>query len=108
MTVNDYAGSLLTAWANWRGIKLERCSRYDRAIARRLCAQGTPLVIALAAIQLAAARLESREQRLPPLPPPRSLAYLLPVIEELRNVDPGYLAYLSYRLVSRPNFSGFE
>ena len=49
------------------------------------------------ALLLALNRREARAPDLPPLPPIRSLAYFLPIIEELRlnPPEPGYLTYFA-------------
>ena len=106
MTVADYSRRLLTAWDRVRAVEPGTCRpRYDRAIARHLWTEGTPLATAIAAMRLANSRLQDRPRHLPPLPPPRSLAYILPILDELREADPAYLAYL---LGDCPDLSGFE
>jgi hypothetical protein len=71
----------------------------DRRIAGQLFDQGIPASTVQTAILLALARRTARQPGLPPLPRIRSLAYFLPVIEELRlnPPDPGYLGYLLSR-----------
>ena len=106
MTVVDYTRRLLTAWDRVRGVDTgARRPRYDRVLAHHLWVEGTPLATAIAAMRLASSRLQDRPRHLPPLPPPRSLAYILPVLEELRDADPAYLAYL---LGDCPDLSAFE
>jgi len=102
----DYTRRLLTAWDRVRGVAPRPCRpRYDRAIARHLWTEGTPLATVIAAMRLASSRLEARPVHLPPLPPPRSLAYILPILDELREADPTYLAYLRGDC---PDLSAFE
>lgn len=76
-----------------------RPSPADRRLAAQLCDQAIPLELVEAAFLLAIARRNDRAPQAPPLPPIRSLAYFLPVIEELRTGPPdsGYLLYLRSR-----------
>lgn len=76
-----------------------RPSAADRRLAAQLCDQAIPFDIIEAALLLATARRNARDPQAPPLPPIRSLAYFLPVIEELRLCppDPHYLRYLRSR-----------
>lgn len=71
----------------------------DRWIAGQLFDQGIPVSTVQTAILLALARRTARQPGLPPLPRIRSLAYFVPVIEELRlnPPGPGYLQYLLSR-----------
>ena len=96
MNASDYSHTVLGAFAHWRRMHPDRCTRYDRLVARRLYDQATPLELVLAAILLAETRLANREAP-SPLPAPRSLAYILPVVEELRDAEPGYVAHLLQR-----------
>lgn len=73
----------------------------DRTVAMGLYRRGVPLQLARAALLLGVARRSLRHPGAPPLAPVRSLAYFLPVIEELRASglpDPRYLAHLRDRL----------
>lgn len=76
-----------------------RPSPADRRLAAQLCEQDIPLHLIETAFLLAMARRNDRAHQAPPLPPIRSLAYFLPIIEELRNdpPDPDYLQYLRAR-----------
>ena len=76
-----------------------RPSPADRRLAAQLCEQDIPLHLIEAACLLAIARRNHRDHQAPPLPPIRSLAYFLPVIEELSKdpPDPDYLQYLRVR-----------
>lgn len=80
-----------------------RPSSADRRLAGQLCDQGTPPELIEAAFLLAIARRKSRNPQAPPLPLIRSLAYFLPVIEELRlqPPDPEYLRYLRARVADQ-------
>ena len=71
----------------------------DRRLAEQLFDRAIPLELVESAFHLAIARRSRRDPQAPPLPPIRSLAYFLPVIDELLllPLDPGYLAYLRSR-----------
>lgn len=71
-------------------------SANDRSLAIQLCDQDIAFDLIEAALLLAIARRNRRDPQAPPLTPIRSLAYFLPVIEELRlhPLDPEYLRYL--------------
>jgi len=73
-----------------------RPSGADRRLANQLCDQAISFDLIEAALLLAIARRNRRDPQAPPLPPIRSLAYFLPVVEELRlhPLDPDYLRYL--------------
>ena len=69
----------------------------DHWLAARLLAQGVPLNVAEGALLLGSARRIRRDHDVPPLAPIRSLAYFLPVVEELGSGDvlkDGYREYL--------------
>lgn len=73
----------------------------DRALALTLHRRGVPIEIARAALLVGVARRSLRHPAAPPLPPVRSLAYFLPVIQELSASglpDPHYLDHLADRL----------
>ena len=72
----------------------------DHSTARRLYQQGVPLSLVEGALLLASLRRLVRNGDLPPLAPIRSLAYFLPVIEEVRElrVSPDYFQYLRHKL----------
>jgi hypothetical protein len=73
-----------------------RPSATDRRLANQLCDQDIDFDLFEAALLLAITRRNRRDPQAPPLPPIRSLAYFLPIIEELRlnPPDPDYLRYL--------------
>ncbi len=77
-----------------------RASLQDQWQARRLHDRGVPLSLVESAFLLASLRRLIRPTDVPPLPPIRSLAYFLPVIEELIAHPPadGYLEYLRLKL----------
>jgi len=77
-----------------------RASQADLALALRLDKDGVPLETVEAALLLGSLRRLLRPKDATPLSPIRSLAYFLPVIEELiQNPAPGnYLDYLRLKL----------
>jgi hypothetical protein len=73
----------------------------DRHLAEDLERQGVPLKLVEAALCLAALRRLQRPAEALPLPPIRSLHYILPILDELQHSPPledGYLDYLHDRL----------
>ncbi len=72
----------------------------DRRLALQLYDHNVPLPLVEAAILVATCRRTFRLHHAVPLTPIRSLAYLVPVIEELidQPPDPDYLQYLRRRL----------
>ncbi len=91
-----YVHALLTLYVGLPQTAMRRASAADRRLAAQLFDQGLPMTTVQTAILLALERRDARPPGLPPLPLIRSLAYFLPVIEELRlnPPDPGYLGYL--------------
>jgi hypothetical protein len=96
---DDYLRRLLALYCGLPHTAARRPSPPDRRLAERLFDRGISLDLVEAAFLLAIARRTHRPQA-PALPPIRSLAYFLPVIEEvlLQPLDPRYLAYLRARL----------
>ena len=76
--------------------------RNDRRLALKLFESAVPIDIVEAALAIAALRRAYRPADAPPLPKVRSLAYFLPVIDELMAspLEPGYLDYLACKLCS--------
>jgi hypothetical protein len=76
--------------------------RPDRKLAADLCQRDVPLGVIENALILAAARRVMRPEHATPLPTIRSLAYFLPVIEEVQSlrVSPDYFRHLRYKLAS--------
>jgi len=72
----------------------------DRRIAEQLFDRGISLETIEAAFLLASARRMYRDSQAPPLTPIRSLAYFLPVIDEVLHQppDPGYVSYLRFKV----------
>lgn len=97
MTAAAYVADLL---ALYRALPstTPRTGPADRRLARKLHTRHVPLDVVRAALLLGAARRIIGASA--PPPPVRSLAYFLPVIEELlaRPLDSIYLAYLERRL----------
>jgi hypothetical protein len=79
---------------------LMRASLADHRLARSLFDRGLPLPLVESALLLATLRRLVRPTDLPPLQPIRSLAYFLPVIEELlaNPLPDGYVDYLRLKL----------
>ena len=74
--------------------------RVDRMLAAQLCQRGVAVTVIENALVLAAARRLLRPADAPPLGTIRSLAYFLPVIEEVLDmrVGPDYFQYLRHKL----------
>ena len=72
----------------------------DRIVAAQLYQRGVALSVIENALVLAAVRRLIRPADTPPLGTVRSLAYFLPVIEEVLDlkVSPGYFQYLRHKL----------
>ena len=84
-----------------------RPRHFDRTVANTLYLRRVPLATVTDALILATARRTFRASDGPPLPPIRSLAYFLPVIDEiLANPLPtAYIAYLTSKLRrAQPDF----
>lgn len=78
--------------------------RPDRILAAQLHQCGVPLLVIENALVLAAARRLIRPAEAPPLGTIRSLAYFVPVIEEVLSlrVSPDYFRYLRYKIERLP------
>jgi len=72
----------------------------DRVLAAQLFQRGVPVTVIENAFVLAATRRLMRPADAPPLGTIRSLAYFLPVIEEVMElrVSPDYFRYLRHKL----------
>lgn len=95
----DYVRRVLEAYQNTPGTSgLVR--RPDRMLAAQLYTRGVPAIAIENALVLAAARRLIRLPDAPPLGAIRSLAYFLPVIEEVLalRVSPDYFDYLRRKL----------
>lgn len=78
--------------------------RLDRTTAAQLYQRGVPVTAVENALVLAATRRLIRPAEAAPLSTIRSLAYFLPVIEEVLSltVHPAYFDYLRHRLAALP------
>jgi hypothetical protein len=94
-----FVAAVLTLYADLPDTPL-RPSPADQSLARRLFTDAVPLPLIDSALLLGTLRRLSRAPGLPPLPKIRSLAYFLPVIEELQlqPLPDGYLDYLRLKL----------
>jgi hypothetical protein len=103
MSEAEYVAALLTLYADLPDTPL-RPSLPDQSVARKLFTDAVPLALIESALLLGTLRRLSRDPALPPLPKIRSLAYFLPVIEELKlqPMPDGYLAYLRLKLRRLP------
>jgi hypothetical protein len=95
----DYLKRLLDQYCGLPHTAARRPSRSDRLLADQLFNRSISLDIIDAAFLLAIARRTLRDPQAPPLPPIRSLAYFLPLIDEVQRLppDPAYLDYLHKR-----------
>lgn len=100
MSRAEYLKRLLNLYCGLPHTAARRPSLNDRRLAAQLFNRSISLDIIEAALLLALARRNYREPQAPPLQPIRSLAYFLPLIDEilLQPLDPGYLAYLRARV----------
>jgi len=98
-TEAEYVAELLTLYADLPDTPL-RPSPADQALARKLFTEAVPMTLTESAFLLGTLRRLSRAPGLPPLPKIRSLAYFLPVIEELKlqPLPDGYRDYLKLKL----------
>jgi hypothetical protein len=95
----EYIDQLLSAYRQSPGTT-GTIRRPDRLLAAQLQERGVPLMAVENALVLAAARRMIRPTGAPPLGRIRSLAYFLPVIEEVLSlrVGPDYFQYLRQKL----------
>lgn len=94
-----FVAQVLTLFADLPDAPL-RPSPADQSLARRLFLDAVPLPLIESALLLATLRRLSRAPSLPPLPKIRSLAYFLPILDELKlqPLPDGYLDYLRLKL----------
>ena len=95
----EYVRKLLDAYRTTPGTT-GSIRRPDRILAAQLHQRGVPLRAVENALVLAVARRLQHSPEAPPLGTIRSLAYFVPVIEEVLEgkVGQGYFNYLRYRL----------
>ena len=98
MTRNDYIHHVLRLYLDAPDTP-DQPRRGDRTLAGQFQQQGVPLELIEHAIALASLRRTLRPADAEPLEPIRSLAYLRPLIEQLRrtDVDPSYRHYITER-----------
>ena len=99
MDQREYVRQLLEAYRATPGT----CGvirRPDRLLAAQLHERGVPLTVVDNALLLAAVRRMIRPDGAAPLPTVRSLAYFLPVIDEIlaTDVDPSYYQHVRNKL----------
>jgi hypothetical protein len=102
MEQREYVRRLLDAYRATPGT-CGAVRRPDRVLAVQLHQRGVPFEAVENALTLAAARRLARPADAPPLGIIRSLAYFLPVIEEVLSlpVSPEYFRYLRQRIATR-------
>ena len=95
----DYVRRVLGAYRNTPGTA-GTIRRPDRMLAEQLYRRGVSVEVVENALVLAATRRLMRPDDAPPLGTVRSLAYFVPVIEEVLElrVSPDYFRYLRHRL----------
>lgn len=95
----EYVRQVLEAYRKTPGT-MGTVRRADRLLAAQLYQRGLSLKVIENALVLAATRRLIRPSEAPPLGTIRSLAYFLPVIEEVlaSPVSPEYFEYLRYKL----------
>jgi hypothetical protein len=95
----EYIRQVLEAYRKTPGT-MGTVRRADRLLAAQLYQRGLSVKVIENALVLAATRRLIRPAEAPPLATIRSLAYFLPVIEEVLElrVSPDYFAYLRHKL----------
>ena len=95
----EYVRQVLEAYRKTPGT-MGTVRRADRLLAAQLYQRGLSLKVIENALVLAATRRLIRPSEAPPLGTIRSLAYFLPVIEEVleMRISPEYFEYLRYKL----------
>jgi hypothetical protein len=95
----EYIRRVLEAYRKTPGT-MGTIRRPDRVVALQLCQHGISLSVIENAFVLAATRRLMRPADAPPLSPVRSLAYFLPMIEEVigLRVNPDYFEHLRHKL----------
>jgi hypothetical protein len=98
-TQDEYVRQLLDAYRKTPGT-MGTVRRPDRLLAAQLHQRGVPLAVIENALVLAAARRLTRPADSAPLGTIRSLAYFLPVIDEVLSlrVNPDYFRYLRQKV----------
>jgi hypothetical protein len=96
----EYLRRLLDCYCELPHTAARRPSRNDRLLAGQLFKRRISLHVIETAFLLAIARRTFRDPQAQNLPPIRSLAYFLPLIDEVlrQPPDPDYLAYIRSRV----------
>lgn len=99
LSQEEYVRQVLEAYRQTPGT-MGTVRRADRMLAAQLYQRGLSVKVIENALVLAATRRLIRPTDRPPLSTIRSLAYFLPVIEEVleSRVSPDYFEYLRYKL----------
>jgi len=99
LSQDEYVRQILEVYRKTPGT-LGTVRRADRLLAMQLYQRGLPAHVIENALVLAAARRLIRPTDRPPLNPIRSLAYFLPVIEEVleSHIGSDYFQYLRHKL----------
>jgi hypothetical protein len=99
LSQEEYTRRVLEAYRRTLGT-MGTVRRADRLLAAQLYQRGLSMQVIENALVLAATRRLIRPADAPPLGTIRSLAYFLPVIEEVLElrVSPDYFEYLRYKL----------
>ena len=99
LSQEEYIRRVLEAYRRTPGT-MGTVRRADRLLAAQLYQRGLSMQVIENALVLAATRHLTRPADAPPLGTIRSLAYFLPVIEEVLElrVSPDYFEYLRYKL----------
>jgi hypothetical protein len=99
LSQEEYVGQVLEAYRKTPST-LGTVRRADRLLAAQLYQRGLSVKVIENALVLAAARRLIRPADAPPLGTIRSLAYFLPVIQEVLelHVSPEYFEYLRHKL----------
>ena len=97
---SEYLRQLLALYCGLPHTAARRPFPPDRRLAEQLFDRGISLPIVETAFLLAIARRTHRQPQVPPLTPIRSLAYFLPVIDEVlaQPPDPDYVDYLRLKV----------
>jgi hypothetical protein len=100
LSQEEYVREVLEAYCKTPGT-MGRVRRPDRLLAAQMYQRGLSLRVVENALVLAAMRRLMRPADAPPLGAIRSLAYFLPVIEEVleMRISPDYFDYLRHKLV---------
>ncbi|MCZ2149979.1 MAG: hypothetical protein LC126_19640 [Bryobacterales bacterium] len=99
LSQEEYVRQVLEAYRKTPGT-MGTVRRADRILAAQLHRRGLSVNVIENAFVLAATRRLVRPSDAPPLGTIRSLAYFLPVVEEVREmrIGPDYFEYLRYKL----------